>query len=316
MSDVEIEIPITSEVPSAAPPSRDRLVLLANESIRARRRPGAVALVYLWHLVAGALLAAPAAAVVRATWSAHPDGDGPLFADGGLELLETAMRLERAGTAISSHVVLLSFALWLASVLPLAYLLFSIVHTTADLRAPRAKVLLPRVVQAAIPMLILLGLATVATLVTGGVGLLLASAAMSKLESSLGEARGDQLGVLVGLVLLAPAASVGVVHDLARAAVVRFRAGPLEAARIGAKTFLRQPARLLWSWVWRALVGLVVLVAVGAIATRLGGRPGAPLAALFVLHQAVMGARVALRASWLARALRAVDAAYKVASRR
>lgn len=312
----DVEIPATSEAPSAAPASRDRLVLLANKSMRARRRPGAIAAVYLWQLAAGAVLAAPAASVVRATWSSHPDGDGPLFADGGLELLEMVMRPDRAGAAISSHVTLLSVAFWLASVLPLSFLLFSIAHTTADVRAPRAKQLLPRVVQTVIPMLALLGMATTAMLVTGGLGVWLGAAAMSKLEASLGEARGDQLGALAFVVLLAPAASVGVVHDLARAAVVRFRMGPLDAVRVGAKTFVRQPARLLWSWAWRALAGLAPVVLAALVATRLGGRAGAALAALFVLHQLVVASRVALRASWLARALRAVDSAYKVVSRR
>jgi hypothetical protein len=312
----DIDIPITTDVPSSAPPSRERLVLLANESMRARRRVGAIAAVYLWHLAAGALLAAPVASVVRVTWSNHPDGDGPLFADGGLELLEMVMRPDRAGAALSSHVALISVVLWVLSVVPLSFLLFAIAHTTVDLRAPRAKQLLPRVVQTVIPMLALLGLATVVSLVLGGLGLWLGSVAMTKLEAWLGEARGDQLGVLVGLALLAPAASVGVVHDLARAAVVRFRVGPLEGARIGAKTFARHPARLLWSWLWRALAALVPALAMAFVAIRLGGRLGIVLLVLFVLHQLVVASRVALRASWLARALRAVDASYKVVSKR
>jgi hypothetical protein len=47
-----------------------------------------------------------------------------------------------------------------------------------------------------------------------------------------------------------------------------------------------------------------VLVGGAAAAARLGGREGIALAALALVHQLGVLARVALRASWLARALR------------
>jgi hypothetical protein len=53
----------------------------------------------------------------------------------------------------------------------------------------------------------------------------------------------------------------------------------------------------------------VPLVFGALLSNRIGGRGGAALVTLFVLHQLVVGARVALRASWMARAMRAVDAA-------
>jgi hypothetical protein len=77
---------------------------------------------------------------------------------------------------------------------------------------------------------------------------------------------------------------------------------------LGARTFRLAPAALAWSWAWRALASLAPIVAAAWAADRLGGRGGAALFALLVLHQAVVLARVGLRASWLARALRAVDA--------
>ena len=43
------------------------------------------------------------------------------------------------------------------------------------------------------------------------------------------------------------------------------------------------------------------------MAGKLGGHGGFDLVFLFVLHQSVIVVRVALRTSWLARALRAVD---------
>ena len=48
------------------------------------------------------------------------------------------------------------------------------------------------------------------------------------------------------------------------------------------------------------------------VAGRLGGRDGAALVVLTVVHQLVLLSRAALRASWLAKALRAVDHAHRV----
>lgn len=296
--------------PSAPLPvslSRERLVLLTSGSMRARRRPGAIAAVYLWQLVTGAVLLGPAASVVRATWSSHPDGDGPLFADGGLDLVELVLHPGNAGPSLFSHIALLSAVAWAASVVPLSFLLFALAHTTVTLDAPRARHLLPRVAETVVPLLVLLGLSSALLLALGGAGLWLGAAATRALESALGEAWGDALGVLAGLVFLVPAACVGVVHDLASAAVVRWRAGPAQALRVAAAAFGHAPAHLVWSWLWRALAALVPVGAMAVVAIRLGGRPGGVLGVLFVLHQLVVFSRVALRASWLARALRAVD---------
>ena len=56
------------------------------------------------------------------------------------------------------------------------------------------------------------------------------------------------------------------------------------------------------AWAGRVVVG-AALVAIGYVAAQvLGGLGGAALMLLFVVHQAVILGRVALRASWLARA--------------
>jgi hypothetical protein len=48
------------------------------------------------------------------------------------------------------------------------------------------------------------------------------------------------------------------------------------------------------------------------VAGRLGGRGGGALFVVAALHQLVILARVALRASWLAKAMRLVDDAHRV----
>jgi hypothetical protein len=107
-----------------------------------------------------------------------------------------------------------------------------------------------------------------------------------------------------------------VVLDLARAAIVR-DAGLTPAAALcppggtllvrGARTALRASRRALLravgAWAWRAALGLALLGAGAAAAQALGGRGGWALAGLWLIHQGVVLGRVALRASWLARAL-------------
>ena len=78
--------------------------------------------------------------------------------------------------------------------------------------------------------------------------------------------------------------------------------------RSGFKAFRKQKLAVFWSWAWRALVGVLLLGGSALASARLGGRPGVALAVLAVLHQLLVLVRVALRTSWLARALRAVDA--------
>ena len=52
---------------------------------------------------------------------------------------------------------------------------------------------------------------------------------------------------------------------------------------------------------------------IGAVvASKIGGRGGGALLALTAIHQLVVLTRVALRASWLAKALRLVDKAHRV----
>jgi hypothetical protein len=53
------------------------------------------------------------------------------------------------------------------------------------------------------------------------------------------------------------------------------------------------------------------VLAVAAVTGRLGSSGAFALFFLLVLHQSVVLARVALRASWLAKALRAVDGALR-----
>jgi hypothetical protein len=122
----------------------------------------------------------------------------------------------------------------------------------------------------------------------------------------LGEARAQQAGLVAGALVASPLLPLTVAHDLGRAAVVQQDLGAVHALTVGSRSLRRAPIALGWAWGWRALASLGLLVAAGAVADGLGGRDGWALLALTGVHQAVVLARVALRASWLARALRAV----------
>jgi hypothetical protein len=57
----------------------------------------------------------------------------------------------------------------------------------------------------------------------------------------------------------------------------------------------------------------VPIVAVALLADRIGGRGGVALVVLAALHQSVILSRVALRASWLAKAMRSVEDVGRIA---
>jgi len=145
-----------------------------------------------------------------------------------------------------------------------------------------------------------------------GLALVAVATVSSHSAGRLGDARADQLGWLVGLVILGLAGVVGVLHDLARAASVRFRVRTIRACRCAMNAFLRNPTSMLWSWAWRAAAGWAPVAIGSLVAAKLGGHGGVALFALTIVHQLVALSRVAFRASWFATALRAVDHAHRV----
>jgi hypothetical protein len=77
----------------------------------------------------------------------------------------------------------------------------------------------------------------------------------------------------------------------------------LRGVRIALKTSRSGLGRATLGWAGRAVVGLA-LVAIGYVAAdELGGGSGLSVILLYGIHQAVVLGRVALRASWMARAL-------------
>ena len=292
------------------------LVLLANRSIRARTRPGVVLFLWLWQLVGAVFLAWPTAALVGQAYGNHPRGDAVLFEPGGLALADFVWRSRGFSGALLAHDTIVAAFSVIAGLLPLAALLASIAYTTRARRSPRPRQLARFAFDAFGRMLGLLCIAGAVEVFFAGIAITLGGYVTDAVLARMGEARADQLGWLVTLLLFLVVLAVGVLHDLARASVVRFRVGALKACALAWNTFRMHPVSLFGSWGWRACAGLVPIVAASMVTDRIGLRTGGSVVAIFVLHQLVVVTRVALRASWLASALRAVDDAHRVTKSR
>lgn len=297
--------------PDGKPPEQRRLVLLANDAMRARRRPVAIVVSWAYELLLAAAIAWPAAAYVGGAYGGHPSGDAPLFRPGGLALADLLLRARPVTAVLGAHTAPL-FALGLVlGLVPLAFLIVQIAHVTPARRTPPLALALPRAWAAFPRFLALLLAVTLLQAFVVVVGLVLAGATANLATNGVGEARAQQLGAVVFFVFGALAATLGVLHDLARVAAIRFDVGAVRAARLAASALRRGFAATTWSWAWRAAIGLVPVALAALLSSRLGGRAGA-FWAMVILHQLVVLARVALRASWLAKALRVVDGAHRV----
>ncbi len=280
--------------------------------MRARRRPFAVMALYAFQLVLSLIIAWPIARGLAAAFGGHPRGDAVLFDDGGWALLTLRSAYDRGSPSVWALLTIVTLFGAVVSLVPLAGVLTSISHATPELAAPRPKHLAPYIVVTFRPLLYMLAMGTALELALIAVAAWVFGAVREGLQARYGDARADQLAVISCGIVLLFACAAAVVHDLARAAVVRFRSSTFSAIRVALVTFKRGPLRVFWSWAWRAIASLALVGVVALFVPRFGARPNmafGSIAAIGLIHQLVVIARVSLRASWLARALRAVDAA-------
>jgi hypothetical protein len=287
------------------------LVLVTNGAMCARRHPWAIVGLWAWQSALALLASGPAASLVGSAYGRDPRGDGALWDAGGHALLDMLWH-DAHGISVLGRATALALAVALvAGLVPLAALMVAMAYASRD-RRPAGLV---RSVAAALrafgAFAVLLFVFGVAEALVAGAGVGAAKVTELATHASLGEASAQLVAGAAGALFLVGASTVGVAHDLARAAVVRFQVSGLRGARMGARAFAAAPVRMWWSWAWRAGAAAAPVAAVAAAATGMGGRGGVALVLLAVLHQAVVVSRVALRASWLGRALRSVDATLK-----
>jgi hypothetical protein len=259
-----------------------------------------VLIVYGLHATLALALAWPVAKLVADGTVGFPGGDIVLFEPGGFYLAEV-LRLDRA--PLTSVVEGSAFALLLVSyagLLPLGATLYVIAYEAPlSLRA-----LLAAGGRFFGPLSLLLGFSVMASALLAFLPL----AASSLLDTKLRELGGDrghdiaEACLRVSALLLVGA--LGVVHDLARAAVVTRDLSALPAAWVGVSTFRTHAWRALCGWGLRAGAGALLVLA-AALATTFVGIGTAPrLFATLMLHQLVVLSLVRLRADWLAHAVR------------
>ncbi len=290
---------------------------LEPRQIRARRRPRAILFVWLWELVCALVIATPVHAWARAVWGAHPDGDAVLFRPGGHALLTW---LADAGPALGIVVrttFLLLVVLGILGQIVTGTLVAFLATGTGDRgRAPPAAFALRAGAASFFP---LLGIGLLFGALEGfllGVGFFASSSIDHALQLRLGDASAFTARLVVLAIFTVGALVVGVVADLARVSIVRDVAisetpVPMRSAMrdgiVSATTTARHAlGRASLAWGWRAALSLALVYA-GAVAGDLvGGRGGGALWLLFFVHQLIVLVRAALRASWLANALRLV----------
>jgi hypothetical protein len=267
---------------------------------RGGRCPPQVVFLFYWlHAALGFAFAWPLSKLVADRLAAHPRGDLILFEASGMYLTEI-LRLTRdsmASVASGGRFALMLVAF--LGLLPLGALL----HAIAFEGPLSLRLLLGAAGRFLSPLSLLLGLAIAAfallTLVPGVFTTLLED----KLKHLGGDHIADIVKATIWLAALAAAAAVGIVHDLARAAVVSRDLPALPAAGAGVAIFRAFPGRAIAGWAFRAAAGALFVAGAAFITTKIGSYSGPRLLATAVLHQLVAFSLVWLRADWLAHAV-------------
>lgn len=297
---------------------------LVPAAIRARTRPLAILYVYLAELMWALLVATPVHAWARRAWGAHPDGDAVLWMPGGRDLLVWLGQEDAAIAVVSRTVMVLIVVGAIAMQVPLGALIASLAFARGgeaagadSRRAPRWQAALRVGIGAFLPLAGVLALGSIAAVVVLAIGGFAASAVDHGLAERLGDARSFQLRLVAFALFALLAAAIGVVVDLARAAIARDvglataqgTLAPgwttmLRGLRTAFAVARRHIGAATLAWGVRALLSLALIAVVGvAYVQALGGKGGGALLLLWLAHQGVVLCRVALRASWLARAI-------------
>lgn len=267
-------------------------------------RVRAIVLLWAWQAVLALVAAWPAAAMVRAAFGGDPEGETAFLRPGGHALLSFLARdADGVQGALAGGLVVLVVGA-AASLLPTAMLFFAI---EGDLRGRTPFSLKATVAPAvrAFPAFAILfvGFGLAQALVFGA-GSFVAPLAANLTEAQAGEVRSQLFAALAVAVLAVGAAWLTLLHDVARAALTRRRANALSSLASGLTTLQAHPWRLAWAWAWRGALSWAPLAAVTLAPGPGPTRGAASFVALTVLHQCAMIWRVALRASWLAVAVR------------
>jgi hypothetical protein len=284
----------------------EALERLPSGSVLARKHPLAIAGYWLFEVLFALALAHPWYGAFRSVYGAHPDGDLPLFSADGYALSELFMKTETASRALTGAGTWMIVVAMLFGQLRTAALVTALAMKREDGLPLRARDAVARAIGVFFRLIAVhvVGLIAVAAML--GLGFGLAGLLHESLLARTIDASADVWSVVAFAPFLLLAMVVGVVVDFLRVGVVVTDGGRLAGLRAGLVAFARRPLVAIGGWAGRAALGAALVVVGAKIAGALGGKPGAAVIALFLAHQAVILARVILRASWLAQVARRV----------
>lgn len=295
----------------------DAEVELAPSAMRARSRVGPILVYFAWELVVGLVIATPLHGLVRATIGGHPAGDSGLFEPGG-RMLVSVFGGSGAALAVTTRTTLALLVVGLVAMhLPLGALLASFVTGLGPRqRSPRQVSSFRHATSAFAP---LMAISVVSAALQGAwvfAAFSAGAAVTNALAPRIEDLRAFLAGAAVTCVLVLLAALLTPLVDIARASVVRgvvtARTERTTASLLAAsaRTVVRFPRReklqAIIAWAARTLVGIGLVAGAASITTAVTLTGARWVTATWLLHQGVVLARTALRASWLARASRAV----------
>jgi hypothetical protein len=274
----------------------------ASSSPRARKRPGVVLFYFAYRALVAAALALPLAYAVGVVMGDQPEGDARLFEPTGMVLLDVLTNLEATRPALTMQAALVMAC---AAIVGLGPLLILMVALAAD-----PGVGLRRVLRRAVTLLgtlsLLYGLAAAATvalvgLTVGFTDMVLGRVAWSGPENrDVAHAGALALGAVVALLF-------GVFHDIARAIAVRRGFALYDTISCTLRLAKKRGLTTLATYFARAFPAALVVVGT-LLATANTPRVSSLSVALTLLAgQAALLVAVALRASWLAAAMRLCD---------
>ncbi len=281
----------------------EALVALSScETPRARRRMGLIFSYYLYRAVAGGIMALPLAMAAGTLVGPWPRGDVVLFDPGGVRLLGVLRRLEPAATALGTHA---ATTLVLASVIGLVPLTALMEGLGAE--GPlKMRALGSRVGERIGPFAVLFGIATVAEVAVGLLAMTVADVVTSRVAWSGPENR-DLALLTARIVGVLSVLAVGLLHDVARAFTVRKGLGFYTATSCALRLLRRRPFAATGAYLIRALPAAMLVIAALTWGNALPRTTTFELGTTIVLGQLSLFAAAALRASWLAAAMRITD---------
>jgi hypothetical protein len=271
-------------------------------NISARQRPWVIAAIASTRFLCAFCLTLPISSLLSASGvGLRPEGDRALFEGGGYVLLEL-LRLQGSALGAVLRGLLPLFGVGLVLTAACNAALLVALNTSG--RLSRSDWLSRSA--ARIPGVVLLGAATaLGQLVLVVAAMLLAGAVPELLASPVTTTLG-QAGVW--LVAATLGGALGGFADVARAALIRYETGLVQGLLRAWSSLRHRPMRSCFGWIPYA----VLLLAVATLGSQLTAaldvsRAGTwRVAAVLLLHQAVVLAAVAARAAWFARVLRLI----------